>query len=250
VDEGGIVSESILEPDPGGTKEFLYTGSPQEFVIPKGVKEVMLEVWGASGGVGKNDEIAGNGGYSYGILKVAPNQKLYVYVGQGGIKNSTSATFNGGGRGVSSDNGSGGGATDVRTINGEWNKEVSITSRLIVAGGGGGASGGTGELGGNGGGGNNNGDYGKRNNAKSAAGGGESGCVITPATNPPISAGGGYYNGCSTDPTNYGGGGGGSGYIGGVTNGGGSNGVRSGNGVARICWGKEIETCDGTPPSI
>ncbi|HEK4594654.1 TPA: hypothetical protein SOK55_003975, partial [Clostridioides difficile] len=45
-------------------------------------------------------------------------------------------TFNGGGLGV---NNGGGGATDIRLVNGDWNNEQGLLSRIIVAGGGGGA---------------------------------------------------------------------------------------------------------------
>ncbi|MGX4438155.1 glycine-rich protein, partial [Clostridioides difficile] len=45
-------------------------------------------------------------------------------------------TFNGGGLGVNS---GGGGATDIRLVNGDWNNEQGLLSRIIVAGGGGGA---------------------------------------------------------------------------------------------------------------
>jgi hypothetical protein len=253
--EEAIINEDEIPEElrKNGAKPFFYTGSPQEFVVPPGVKELKLEVWGANGGdgllSGEGTGTGGRGGYSYGNLNVVSEQKLlYIYVGEVGVQNSLVSTFNGGGMGLEQ-NGSGGGATDVRTEygNGNWNDTNSIKTRLIVAGGGGGASAGPNEYGGYGGGGNNGG--GNANGSWTyGLGGGNSQCSVYPATNPQTSGGGGYYNGCIGGVPAGGGGGGGSGYIGGVTNGGGSNGVRSGHGVAKICWGNRIGECNGTAP--
>jgi hypothetical protein len=262
---GGIVDDTFF--NPSGTKVFKYTGSYQRFVVPVGVDKIKIALWGANGGRGTWNTYGngGKGGYSYGYLDVVPNQNLYVYVGQAGWDNAGapnngcsrsigSSTFNGGGRGFYgycssiAGGGNGGGATDVRTIGGDWNNKTSIGTRLIVAGGGGGGSGDKGEHGGIGGGGNNPGGNGKNTAGNPGYGGGNEGCTNSDPTVINELGGGGYYNGCSCSSQNNGGGGGGSGYIGGVTNGGGSNGVRSGNGIAKICWGDKIEECDETQP--
>jgi Glycine rich protein len=85
------------------------------------VSKVLVNAYGAQG------ERGGLGGWVQALLSVSADQTLYIYVGSVG--------FNGGGVGVAGQyGGSGGGATDIRTISG------NLTSRLIVAGGGGGAS--------------------------------------------------------------------------------------------------------------
>lgn len=85
----------------------------------------------------------GYGGYVKGILNTYDELKVYVYAGQCGIDFYQFTTrFNGGG---STSNktwhtgGAGGGASDIRLINGPWNNLNSLKSRIIVAGGGGGA---------------------------------------------------------------------------------------------------------------
>ena len=96
----------------------------------------------------------GYGGYTNGVIKLQSNQNLYIYVGQLGSTtyqrySSITYTFNGGGTGGSDttpteSNGCvgafGGGATDIRTISGNWNSEESLRSRIIVSGAGAGSS--------------------------------------------------------------------------------------------------------------
>lgn len=94
-----------------------------------------LECWGAYGRVWTGDSPS-NGGYSYGELTLKKETTLYVYTGAAGSSNKYEEfTFNGGGLGVNS---GGGGATDIRLVNGDWNNEQGLLSRIIVAGGGGG----------------------------------------------------------------------------------------------------------------
>ena len=130
-----------------------YTGNYQEFIVPY-TGEYKLEVWGARGGGShQNSEmgIAGLGGYSKGNIKLKKGEKLYIYVGEEGYWTGippavSKEAWNGGGSGqkFSTDGrnptGGGGGATDIRLINGKWNDTESLLSRIIVAGGGGGGS--------------------------------------------------------------------------------------------------------------
>ena len=103
------------------------------------------ECWGASGG----HAIIGNGsgGYVSGLVSLTKETELYIYVGkQGNDYNSFSSTymFNGGGNANRQGNycGScGGGATDIRIVNGNWENATSLNSRIMVAGGGGGVGG-------------------------------------------------------------------------------------------------------------
>ena len=100
----------------------------REYIAPSG-GWYKIELWGASGGSGGS-----RGAYTSGTMYLEENEHIYFYVGQqGGNENS----FNSGS--------SGGGATDVRLINGEWDNEESLLSRVMVAGGGG-ASGDGGSL--------------------------------------------------------------------------------------------------------
>lgn len=102
-----------------------------------------LEVWGASGGNcynGGNTTYGGKGGYCSGAIVFPSNFSVYVYVGQSGEDINHAYTFNGGGMGGSRYNEkSGGGATDIRLLNGTWSDFNSLKSRIIVAAGGGGA---------------------------------------------------------------------------------------------------------------
>jgi len=122
-------------------KDFSYTGEVQEFIAPKnGLYK--LEVWGAEGGYRTNPDMAGKGGYSTGIVELKKGEKLYIYVGGAGGNGSSgcgsticAGGFNGGGYRYQYYGG--GGATDIRFVDGEWNNSKSLLSRLIVAGGGG-----------------------------------------------------------------------------------------------------------------
>ena len=118
------------------TYDFQYTGNVQKFVVPNGIPQVDIQVWGAQGGTASGRTEGGRGGYSEGTLPVYPGDTLFVYVGgKGSSGASVQGGFNGGGLGLSTNNRvmtSGGGATDVRV------NSTSLYARAIVAGGGGG----------------------------------------------------------------------------------------------------------------
>ena len=106
-----------------------------------------MECWGAQGG-GYSTILGGKGAYCSGIFSISQATNIYVYVGCGGRASSTediSDIFNGGGSTIyqtAFENkrwyGSGGGATDIRLTNGDWNDFNSLKSRIMVAAGGGG----------------------------------------------------------------------------------------------------------------
>ena len=108
-----------------------YKGSPYSFKFFPG--RYLFELWGASGG-GKNP---GFGAYVSGTLYLKTAKKLHIYIGQKGV-NGNNIAWNGGGRGTTHGS-SGGGATDIRTVDGEWDDFESLKSRIIVAGAGGGS---------------------------------------------------------------------------------------------------------------
>lgn len=230
-----------------GSKTFSYTGGVQTFTAPA-AGTYTLEVWGAEGGVGTNypNHIPGKGGYSKGNITLNEGQTIYVYVGgKGGAGGA--AGWNGGGTGGDAGHtGAGGGGTDIRTTQGNLN------TRVIVAGGGGGVENcwgyspykggdGGGSVGGSGtssvsngygtGGSQTGGGYNLfHGNGYGSLGKGGDGHLISTCSS---GGGGGYYGGGAA----YGGNaGGGSGYIGGVTSGSMSTGVRSGHGQAKITW--------------
>ena len=98
-----------------------------------------FECWGASGGSISYGGVykGGNGAYVSGIIKLIQDQSIYLYIGVQG--SSEYEGFNGGGTSSRSANG-GGGATDIRLIDGTWDNIFSLASRIIVAGAGGGAN--------------------------------------------------------------------------------------------------------------
>jgi len=207
-----------------------------------------LEVWGGKGG----GPLGANGGYAIGEKQLDAGQILYVYVDIG--KGYGGANYNAA---------IGGGASDIRTLNGSWDELSSLQSRILVAGGGGGGGnissskiwGGAGGLGGgliagNGGGlgngkggtqtsgglagsiyGTNSGSAGSLGQGGSGGYGGGNGSTYGGG------AGGGYYGGGGSGGTSdvYGGGGGSS-YIGGVENGKTTSGINNGIAKASITY--------------
>lgn len=110
----------------------------QTYTVPFGQAGwYKIELWGASGG-STDTKSGGKGAYTSGLIYLSENQKLYFFIG--GTTNSTAGGANGGGTGAGTGMG-GGGATDVRTLSGDWNNTDSLKTRLMVAAGGGGADG-------------------------------------------------------------------------------------------------------------
>jgi len=132
----------------GFSQNFSYVASAQTFTAPQ-AGTYKIECWGASGGGAV--EGSGSAGYVSGVISLTKNQKLFVYTGQqGNISDSYSSSymFNGGGNSTLSNyskcGSCGGGATDVRTVGGNWDNTTSLNNRIIIAAGGGGDNGGQG----------------------------------------------------------------------------------------------------------
>ena len=124
------------------TVTFEYTGTYEVFTVPSGAKNLRFDVQGARGG-----RFGGLGGQVTGSLGDLTGE-LFIFVGgQGGEGSNLPGGFNGGGQsgGNHADEGSGGGASDIRT-------SLSPQDRIVVAGGGGGTGGWSGATGGAGGG--------------------------------------------------------------------------------------------------
>lgn len=122
---------------------FEYSGKDQKFVVPEGVSEVLVKMWGGGGGGGDATHWgvgypAGGGGYTSAIIPVTEFQELTVMVGAGGFRGTVSPTnnFYGGGGNHCNGNcnygGQGGGRSAIRI-----NNEDILTAG---AGGGGGSS--------------------------------------------------------------------------------------------------------------
>ena len=137
-------SASVIENCVGNdcTVTFAFSGEMNTFLPPQNARNMTFEVSGAQGG-----KSGGGGGQVTGTLLEVP-EVLYIFVGGAGkTGNSAPGGFNGGGvAGSGSDmEGSGGGATDIRT-------GLDLSSRIVVAGGGGARGAGLGSGGGSGGG--------------------------------------------------------------------------------------------------
>ena len=112
---------------------------PIEFTFIPGIYKV--ELWGAQGGNISGEAEGGHGGYASAIIPFRKTQKMYLFLGAGGVETTTSGftqnAYNGGGKGAYNlpnyRAASGGGATDLRT-------NLSLYSRILVAGGGSGAT--------------------------------------------------------------------------------------------------------------
>lgn len=127
------------------TYDFEYTGDVQTFTAAvDGYYQV--ELWGAQGGTVENFQ-GGKGAYTKGVIYLKKSTKLYIYVGGEGktdlITRLSPGGYNGGGLSGHHENAKstgGGGATDIRLINGESLDFNSLKSRIMVAAGGGGTT--------------------------------------------------------------------------------------------------------------
>lgn len=138
-----------------GKTEFEYDDKPQQFIAPiSGYYKV--ELWGAEGNSPIGSKLGGNGAYTSGNIWLNKDEVLWIYIGEHreGNQSQSAATysdnssagfaapsFNAGSIGGPSESSGygGGGATDVRLVNGKWHDAASLASRIMVAAGGGGA---------------------------------------------------------------------------------------------------------------
>ena len=236
-----------------GSQTFSYTGAQQTFTVPSGVTSIVIDAYGAEGGIGwRGCTVSvnpGKGGRVQVTLSVTPGEALYIYIGgEGSLHNNSGddgeGGWNGGGDGDSwgsGGGGGGGGGTDIRRGG------TALANRILAVGGGGGSGCNhcTGDEGGDGGGltgqnGERGGNYKGFGGTQSAGGatggalgvGGDGGGTGSKTGG---GGGGGYYGGGGST---WEGAGGGSSW---VTTSGSSNithtqGARSGNGTMNISW--------------
>ena len=126
--------KEIANPDLKAEYTYLYTGNYQEFIAPA-TGEYRIELYGGAG------TGAAYGGYTAGTINLSKDQELFVYVGRNSNIVSNAYAFNNG-QGTASGY-TGGGATDIRIVEGAWNNFESLKSRIMVAAGGGSATTGT-----------------------------------------------------------------------------------------------------------
>lgn len=122
------------------SSDYQYAGNVQVYTVSSS-GYYKIEAWGASGGYGYgNVNPYGLGSYVSGNVYLEKGQILYLYLGQKGVDQTATTTFNGGGAGyygnIAHKGGQGGGATDVRLVNGNWNDTTGLQKRILVAGGG------------------------------------------------------------------------------------------------------------------
>ena len=201
---GAVPAQAEECPDGICELVFEYTGNAEYFTVPDGAKNVSFEISGAAGGRG------GMGGRVTGEFINSPTG-FWVFVGGEGVINAEApGGYNGGGRagGSRGNEGSGGGASDIRS-------GTNLNDRIVVAGGGGGGGGYAGAAGGAGG--NLVADNGGSGQGSGGGGGRESSGGSAGASNGGSSAqpGGFGIGGTGGSSWNAGGGGGGGGWFGG-----------------------------------
>jgi gliding motility-associated-like protein len=256
-----------------GSQTFNYTAGVQTFTAPV-TGNYTVTLFGAQGGNGLNTT-GGLGGQATGSLALTAGQSISVYVGGKGGNAGGVMGWNGGGQGgldvgAGQHAGSGGGATDIR-VGGN-----ALANRVIVAGGGagGGRDGVTGVGGGSSGTTSANYSSGYGGTGGTQVGGGLAWTLARGATHGTLGqggngstgynaaggggGGGGYYGGGGgTSTQNHGsgwsaGGGGGSSFLGGVTAGSTTQGVRSNDGLCTITWSINAIGCPSalTPVTV
>jgi hypothetical protein len=195
------------------TVNFPYSGDYYIWSPPADVRTMNIALSGAQGG-----RSGGNGGRTYAVFNSIPKTPLYIFVGgQGSSGNGAAGGYNGGGSAGfgHNDEGSGGGATDIRT-------SALLADRIAVAGGGGGTGGWVGGVGGAGSGsigvaGANGQGFGGGAGTQSAGGlgGSSNGSQTTAGSSGGLGVGGSGGSANSPSSLVAGGGGGGGGYFGG-----------------------------------
>ncbi len=114
---------------------YSYTGVNQTYVVPAGITQITVKVWGAGGGAADIDtNVGGSGGFTNATISVTPLETLNIVVSGGGDLGTSGGTggFGGGGTGGTGGGITGGGGGGRSAI-------YRGNDDLVVAGGGGGA---------------------------------------------------------------------------------------------------------------
>lgn len=213
------------------TVVFNYTGSDQQWVVPLGVTQVFIDVFGAQGGTSTSPGDGGLGGKMRAVINVTPGETLLLMVG--GQPTSRLAVYGNGGNGGSNSANASNQSMAGGGMSGVFKTSITMANAILIAGGGGGgAKSRTGGAGGGLTGGvstndSTRGGKGGTQTAGGAAGSQLDGNVIAPAAG---SLGTGGAGGTVSPGTWNSGGGGGGGYYGGGGGAGGGNYFSGGGG--------------------
>lgn len=145
LNNNGDTTWHVITPEAGYNRaiSYRYTGFDQAYLVPAGVSEIKVSLWGAGGGGGRSSTFtrSGAGGFTGGILNVGFGNPIILVVGESGRAASNIETYGGGGAGGTDNQivpgpyhgGSGGGRSALRLFGTE----------LATASGGGGSAGAT-----------------------------------------------------------------------------------------------------------
>ena len=120
---------------------YTANGRNRLFVVPDGVTQINVQVWGAGGGSGRYRYAGGAGGYADGKLDVQPGETYIIGVGQTAKRRSNTPGYSPGGSAGSGGSGAHRGAGAGGGMSGVFKDSVSVENALLIAGGGGGSSG-------------------------------------------------------------------------------------------------------------
>lgn len=198
---------------------YTFSASNQSFVVPAGITQIYVKLWGSGGGGGHYGgwsfgSHGGGGGHTRGLVPVTPGETLIVRVPRGGYANpgATSAPFGGG-------SSTSGGDNQYAAGGGGYCGLFRGSTPLLIAGGGGGGGSAVNRHdmnnGGAGGGYNGmRGEAGEQVQAWSGSGGSQTAGGLGGTGTNTTGQSGSYLQGGSVNGSVYGGGGGG-GYYGG-----------------------------------
>ena len=121
-------------------KEFKYVApeGSQKYTVPADDTYV-IQLWGAEGSFSNTSKVQNGASYVSGEINLTKGTELFFFVGS--TNDGYLGGYNGGGNGGHNSQGDaagGGGATDVRTVNGSASDNLSLISRIMVAAGSGG----------------------------------------------------------------------------------------------------------------
>lgn len=97
-DTGALLATAVSGFAVSSSEPIGYTGAAVPWVVPAGVTEVQVKLWGGGGGgSAEANSLGGGAGHVYGTLAVTPGETLTMFVARGGYLGSNSRTGAGGG---------------------------------------------------------------------------------------------------------------------------------------------------------
>lgn len=120
------------------TVVFNYTGADQQWVVPLGVTQVFIDVFGAQGGTSVAPGAGGLGGKMRAVLNVTPGETLLLMVG--GQPTSRVAVYGNGGNGGSNTANASNQSMAGGGLSGVFRTSITMANAILIAGGGGGGA--------------------------------------------------------------------------------------------------------------